>query len=266
MLFFLALIFIINKEEFISIFTLCFVFQNYLSVSLSDDAQPKLRLGYISYNDDPASKKQFTYDAEGRLYSCVKGLDSILYIYCADSIIQYNRHPDKFWEYKTSFVLDPSDKALNAWTYDGFGNKVREENYTYDSEERLTYYYRYIYANNEVWQYHFNYPNDSVTQITTMLPDGSSGNAYTFTYNLQKRNDFQPTFVGNWFDSCPLNLFGVEPTFLPQSILCTGPEGDTLSHINYRYPFADNHVFLTILETDVLNQFTNTITCYAGKK
>ena len=70
-------------------------------------------------------------------------------------------------------------------------------------KKRLTYYYRYIYANNEVWQYHFNYPNDSVTQITTMLPDGSSGNAYTFTYNLQKRNDFQPTFVGNWFDSCP---------------------------------------------------------------
>ena len=70
--------------KFISFFALCFVFQNYLSVSLNDDAQPKLRLGYISYNDDPASKKQFTYDAEGRLSSCVTGLDSILYIYCAD--------------------------------------------------------------------------------------------------------------------------------------------------------------------------------------
>ena len=128
---FLALIFIINKDEihkFFSPFVL--FFQNYLSVSLNDDAQPKLRLGYISYNDDPASKKQFTYDAEGRLSSCVTGLDSILYIYCADSIIQYNRHPDKFWEYKTSFVLDPSDKALNAWTYDGFGNKVREKKIT----------------------------------------------------------------------------------------------------------------------------------------
>jgi hypothetical protein len=249
--------------KIIGLFTIWLVFQNLLTLGNYDDAKTKVKISNISYNDDPDGKKYFTYDAEGRLTSCVTGVDSVLFVYYSDSIIQYNRHPDKFWEYKTSFVLDASGKAVNARTFDGYANRVREENYTYDEKERLTYYYRYIYANNEVWQYHFDYLNDSVTKVSTMLPDGSAGNSYTLLYNRHQPNVFQPTFVGSWFDAGPIKLFGQEPAFLPQAILCTGPNGDTLSHINYCYPSSKNELIFTVSETDVLNQFTNTITCHS---
>lgn len=252
--------------KIIGFFAIWLIFQDFFTVGYNVEAQQQVKIRSISYNDDPDGKKFFTYDERGRVTSCVTGFDSVLYFYFADSIIQYNRHPDKIWEYKTSFVLDASGKALNAWTFDGHGNRVREESYTYDEMERLTYYYRYIYANNEVWQYHFDYFNDTVTKVSTMLPDGSAGYAYTFVYNKQKQNVFHPTVLGYWFDAGPIKLFGKEPDFLPHSIVSTNHNGDTLSHINYRYPSPENGVDLRVLETDVLNQFTNTITCYVDKK
>lgn len=217
------------------------------------------RLRRVSYNEDPEGEKNFIYNPKGDLIYCITGADSVNYIHYPDSIIQLNLHPDKYWEYKTSYILGQGRKALNAMTFDKYGQLVREENYTYDAVGRLSYYYRYYYVNNEVTQYNFMYEGDSLMKIYTMLPDGSDGNRFEFRYNVKVPNNFQPTVLGSWWDASPLDLLGRAPNYMPRTIICQSPQGDTLSHLAYQYFSAAKKDQLWVFETDRLNAFTNEI-------
>lgn len=233
--------------------------QNWLWQAGSGQEKTMYKVKKVSYNGDMDSEKNFVYNPKGDLIYFINGADSVKYIHYPDSIIQLNLHPDKYWEYKTCYLLDADRRALNALTYDNQGQMVREENYTYDEAGRLSYFYHYYYVNNEVTQYHFRYEGDSLMKINTMLPDGSEGNSFEFRYHSKVSNNFRPTQLGSWWDASPPDLLGVPPKYMPRTIICQSPQGDTLSFLEYRYYSMVNPKQLGVVETDRLNSFSNEI-------
>lgn len=214
----------------------------------------------ITYYEDPASVKSFTYDSVGNLTMFVQGGDTTDYVYSENMLLKKYRNPVVHIDAGTQYKLDADGKIISGEVIAPDKSILVKLDYKYDSNGYLIQSTRemVIYARKTTKE--FEYKDGNLITMKEKDANGKLISTYGCEYYTDKtmnQNVFVQTFIEDIVTKDRLGK--MNKNFIKNSYNIS-TAGDTLSHMNYTYENINDPKSMKMMEHDVNNDFKMPIT------
>jgi len=216
----------------------------------------------ISFNEDPNTIQTLEYNANGDLIKQIAPNDTIYYNYKNQTIIKEYPNKKENWLSKIVYQTDASGRIINSQLFDPSNVKISNYLFKYNTDNYLIKTIHQVENQGAKTKMEFYYKKENLNKVLVKNDSDQILSIYLYDYfyaDLNNLNIFTHHILSDVF---PNERLGRRNKSMIKSLTQISPDGDTLSKLEYSYPKMQDKNQLIQIETDVLNQNTNTIIYY----
>jgi len=267
-----GIIFVYNIQLNLGFYSILFIVltlsmgacQNIQKNKLEDNVKNQIvlyEIDSIYYDTDISNSKHFTYDDHGDIITQSQSSNKITFQYNKDNIVKQYQNGNG-WLYKIIYQTNTSGKIISSQLLDSSIREISKYHFNYNQDGYLSNVEHLAIGTGKKTIMEYFYLKGNLVKINYQNSDHILSSSYHFTYYFDLYNKYNILYDQLLDDVFSNERLGRNNVNMIKSLTQISPSGDTLSKLEYSYPKVQDKNQLIQIETDVLNQNTNTIIYY----
>jgi hypothetical protein len=220
-----------------------------------DTKSPKLLIKTVSYGTDPEAVKWFEYGDNDDIIKQGISADTVEFVYSKNKIIKRHLNKKISWEAKTEYITNEDGRVISSAIYDEIDHEISRFEFLYDEKGYLLRTRQKVLTTGAEYSSEFVYESGNLKEVLMYNFKGEYSSKYAFDYYANQPNIFNLNLQQISDDIFHNERLGKRNKNMISQLANISKEGDTLSHIKYRYDKMEGDSVLRAFQNDVLNDF-----------